>query len=145
LVAVGSTNGRQSTGVPSVELSERLAVDFGQQLANQDVQITLLRRVRVLGEVRTPGLYHVDQTMTLGDAVALAGGVTDRGKLSGIKVFRDGAEVRSNLDVSAPIAEQIRSGDQINVPRRSWFALNSGMLVGSLIGAAATIAIWSIR
>ncbi len=130
---------RNVTGVTTTELKRRLTQDYGQQLVNQDVQITLLRRVRVLGAVNDPGLYHVDQTMSLGDAIALAGGATDRGKLSDIRIFREGKEVFRDLDVNAQIAEQIRSGDQINIPEKSWIALNSGTLAGALITGTALI------
>jgi protein involved in polysaccharide export with SLBB domain len=130
---------RMVSGVTATELRRRLTEDYGEQLANQGVDITLMRRVRILGAVRTPGLYHVDRTMNLGDALALAGGATDRGKLSGIRIFRDGEEVLKGLDINAQIAEQIRSGDQIDVPERSWIALHSGTLAAALIGSAATV------
>ena len=99
---------RRVTEVAASEVKRRLAEEYRGQLANQEPQILLLRRVRVLGAVNSPGLYHVDGTMRLGDAVALAGGARPDGKLSNIRVFRDGRQIMSNLDISASIADQLR-------------------------------------
>ena len=66
---------RNVTALPAGELKTKLTEEYGQELRNQEVQIVLLRRVRVLGEVNRPGLYYLDATMTLGDAIALAGSV----------------------------------------------------------------------
>jgi len=72
---------RKVNGIPPADLKAILLDEYREQLRNQDVQITLLRRVRILGAVHEPGLYFVDPTMTLGDAVALAGGATGDGKV----------------------------------------------------------------
>ena len=64
------------TAVPADQLRREIVAAYEEQLRNQTIQVVFLRRVRVLGEVRNPGLYHVDPTMTLGDAIALAGGPT---------------------------------------------------------------------
>ncbi len=127
------------TGVPASELKRQLLEGYELELRNQDVQITMLRRVRVLGRVAEPGLYHVDATMTLGDAIALAGGGSPGSRLNDIRILRNGTEVRSNLEVSARVAEQVRSGDQIMVPQRSWLARNTGFLLGALISASAIL------
>lgn len=132
---------RRVTGVHPVQLKRRLLEEYSLELRNQDVEITLLRRVRVLGQVNQPGLYHVDPTMTLGDAVALAGGALPGGKLNGIQIMRNGAEIRSNLEAGTLVVEQIRSGDQIMVPRRSWIARNTRLVVGALLSATAFVVV----
>ena len=130
---------REVTGVPGAQLKVQLIRDYDRELANQEVQVLLLRRVRILGAVKEPGLYHVDGTMTLGDAVAMAGGATTVGKLKGIKLLRDESEIQDGLDINSLLLEQIRSGDQIMVPERSWFARNGVVVVGALISAAGLI------
>ncbi len=133
--------GAQSvTNIAPTDLKRHLAAEYGKQLRNQEVQILLLRRVRVLGAVQNPNLYLVDQTMTLGDAVALAGGTTRDGKLDGIKILRDGEEITSDLNISTRVAEQIRSGDQIMVPERSWMSRYGHVIAAATISAAAIIA-----
>lgn len=131
---------RSVTGTPAAELKQRLLDDYGAELRDRnDVQVTLLRRVRVLGAVNSPGLYHVDPTMSLGDAIALAGGATNDGKLDGIRIVRGGQEVRTSLDQRMPVMAQIRSGDQILVPERSWFSRNGVFLLGGVLSATAII------
>lgn len=126
------------TGAGTVELKESLLDAYAQELRNQHVQITFMRRVRVLGAVQSPGMYFVDPTMTLGDALAQAGGATDAGKLDGIEILRDDQTVRSGLDVQSLITEQVRSGDQIMVPERSWLSRNTRVVLGG-VGAGALV------
>ena len=121
------------------ELKRTLLEEYGQQIRNQEVRITLLRRVRILGAVKNPGLYRVDPTMTVVDALALAGGATEQGKLKGVRVYRDGKQVGSPLDLNARLLPQLRSGDQIVVPERSWFARNGGYVVAAGISAVGII------
>jgi protein involved in polysaccharide export with SLBB domain len=139
LVVLPLLGTRQVTSVSMPELKQRLLREYTQQLRNQEVRIILLRRVRILGAVKNPGLYRIDPTMTLGDAVALAGGATNEGKLKDIRIHRNGAEVRSSLDSHAQLMEYVRSGDQIVVPNRSWFARNGHVVVAAAISAVAVV------
>ena len=128
---------RDVTTLPAGELKRRLTDAYNQEIRNQEVQITLLRRVRVLGEVNQPGLYYLDATMTLGDAIALAGSVTGQGKQNDIRIVREGREVNSNLSLSELALEQVTSGDEILVPERSWFSRYGAILIGATISAVA--------
>jgi len=131
---------RSVSGFAPEQLKAQLTEDYGKELRTpDDVQIVLLRRVRVLGAVKQPGLFLVDPTMTLGDAVALAGGATIDGKLSGIRIMREGHEVHANLDQSTTMAEHLRSGDQILVPERSWLSRHTSLVIGGGLSAAAII------
>ena len=134
LLGVRSVHGRTPA-----QLKAELIAAFQEQLENQQIEVTPLRRVRILGAVRAPGLYHVDATMTLADAVALAGGQNQEGKLSGVRLLRNNDEIRTDLDGSELVLERIRSGDQILISRRSWFSRNSTTIVGGLVSAAAII------
>jgi len=120
-------------------LKQQLLDEFARELRNQEVQITLLRRIRILGAVAEPGLFHVDPTMTFADAIALAGGVTSRGRLSRIEVYRGGNRIDTSIDLGAAIVGQLQSGDQITVPERSWMSRNGVFLLGALISATAII------
>lgn len=130
---------RTVTRLSPTELKRTLLEEYAQQVRNQEVRITLLRRIRILGAVKNPGLYRVDPTMTVGDVLALAGGATPEGKLNGIRVFRNGQEVRSRLDINVKLLELVRSGDQILVPERGWFARNGPYVVGAGITAIGII------
>ena len=108
--------------------------------------ITPLRRIYVLGEVMKPGLYPVDPTITLGGAIALAAGANTTGDLHRVRVIRDGKVLFQRIDASSAYGlGSIRSNDEIIVGRRSWLALNSGMLVASVISASAIILSIALR
>jgi hypothetical protein len=126
-------------GIPGAQLRDSLALAYEAQIRNQTVQITLLRRIRVLGAVQQPGLYHVDPTMSLIDAIALAGGPTQNGKLDGIEIIRGGAVIANEIADTELVGSYVRSGDQIMVPERSWFSRNAGWVVGTAVSASAII------
>ena len=67
--------------------------------------------VVVFGQVRSPGVYPVQKDTTLYHVLALAGGVTDRGSLSRIKVMRmvNGKQ----KDISLKLSDVVRAGDTI--------------------------------
>lgn len=132
----------QVAEVPADELTRALEREYGEKfLEDNAVEVTLKRRVRVLGAVQRPGLYYVDRTMTAVDAVALAGGAAEEGEWNRVRIIRDGREFEARLDAPAGSAERLRSGDQIVLPRRSWFARNSAMLVGGSVSAVAFLVV----
>lgn len=126
---------RTVAGVDPLALRRRLAEEYAGVLENQEVQVGLLRRIRILGAVRNPGLYRVDATMTIADALALAGGLAPNGRPGGIRIVRGGEAIPVDL-AGGPVAGQaLRSGDQITVAESGWFARNSGALLGAAISA----------
>src|SRR4029077_5334979 len=54
-------------------LKAKLLSGYAVYLRNPSVEVTMLRRINVFGAVQKPGLYPVDPTMTIADAVAAAG------------------------------------------------------------------------
>jgi polysaccharide biosynthesis/export protein len=131
---------REVTGMHPDSLRDRLVVEYREYLQNPSVEVTLLRRISVLGEVRSPGLYPVDGTMTLADAIARAGGVGPQGNDDDIRLIRDGIEIRTDLDEEILVGSaDLRSGDQVVVGQKSWFARNSAAVFGSLVAATAII------
>ena len=133
--------GRQTvTGVPVAQLHDRLMEQYATHLRNPSITITPRRRVNIFGEVRQPGLYPLDPTVTLAGAIALAGGATETGNLARIRILREGQEIRSRVGTAETLAAaDVRSGDQIIVDRRGWFDRNSPMLLGSAINVLTTI------
>src|SRR5687768_3154362 len=88
-VAVLPRLGRTTvTGETPRQLEARLVRDYSRFLQQPAVEVTLLRRVQVLGAVRTPGLHKVDATMTVSDVLALAGGSTTQGDPDRIELIR---------------------------------------------------------
>jgi protein involved in polysaccharide export with SLBB domain len=133
-VAVLPRVGRTSvTGESPRQLEARLVREYSRYLQQPAVEVTLLRRVQVLGAVRTPGLHPVDATMSVSDVLALAGGATTQGDPDRIDLIRGGQRIPVRLSVGTRIVDSpIQSGDQIYVPERSWFSRNSGIIAAGL-------------
>ncbi len=122
-------------------LREKLLVDYRKYLKNPSIEVTVLRRVRIMGAVYKPGLYQVDPTVTLADALAQAGGATRLGQANKVQIIRDGKTIAVNLGQNTPIADSpLQSGDQLFVPERSWFSIHSNV-VASVIAAAVTLSV----
>ncbi len=130
-------------GVPLPVVKERLR---GMLVTyEQDVQLVIepLFAVTVAGEVRQPNLYRLPQGTTIAQAVALAGGPTEQGRLDKVRVIRRDSEITVDLarGYSRYEALPIASGDQVLVARRRDFnLLRDGILpVASLTAAVAAV------
>lgn len=127
-------------GVQPAEIKTRITQAYSRFLQDPSIEVTLLRRVQVLGAVRNPGLYPVDPTMTVSDALALAGGTTADGSPNRVVLIRDGVRLPVKLEANTPIAgAAIRSGDQIYVDQRSWLSRNTGVVTAAITGVVSLI------
>lgn len=127
-------------------LTERLLEDFRQYLRNPSIDVTILRRVRIIGAVNDPGLYLLDPTVTVADAMAEAGGATPDGDPDKVRVIRDGEELAVDVTADTRIADSpIRSGDQIYVPERSWLSRNSAVVAATITGTVSLVIALFIR
>jgi polysaccharide export outer membrane protein len=97
------------------------------------IEVTPLRRVTVIGEVRKPATYFMETMATLREAVALAGGVSDIGSLSRITVVRDSTRTVVEKWEQRRDAETIvRSGDVVWVDREPWLKRNLFSVISGL-------------
>jgi protein involved in polysaccharide export with SLBB domain len=104
---------------------------YAKYLKDPAIEVTVLPRVTILGAVRTPGVQNLDPTLTLADALALAGGASSDGKQDHIELRRRGARVPVKLNLATRLADTpVRSGDQLVVPERSWLSRNTGVVLG---------------
>jgi polysaccharide export outer membrane protein len=114
-------------------LHRSLLSAYSVYLRNPSIEITLLRRVQVLGAVRNPGLYPVDPTMTLADVVAKAGGSTPQGNVKKFELRRGGERITGQFGADTRVTDTpLRSGDQIFIPERPWISRNSWVIVAGL-------------
>jgi polysaccharide biosynthesis/export protein len=105
---------------------------YNTYLRNPSIEVIALRRINVLGSVRTPGLYSVDPTMTVADVLALAGGATPDGKPDRVQLQRSGKTLMVKVAQATRLVDMpLRSGDQLFVPQRSWSSRNLGLLIGT--------------
>ncbi len=116
-------------------LQGRLLDGYRVFLRNPSIDVIVLRRVRIMGAVQSPGLYPVDPTVSVADVLALAGGATPQGNQEEIQIIRDGQLITAIVNESTVIGDSpIRSGDVIFVPERSWFSRNSNVVAAALAG-----------
>jgi protein involved in polysaccharide export with SLBB domain len=107
------------------ELRRALRDSFAEYVRTPSIEVTVLRRVGVHGEVRNPDLYMIDLTLTLREVIAKAGGVTPEGNPSSIMIVRGDERIVLGRDEYARFTTaQLRSGDQVVVGRRNWLSLN---------------------
>lgn len=74
-------------------------------------------RVYVSGFVKTPGSYILRTGMTVAQAIAEAGGLSERGSSRGIKIVRKDAKGRE-VEIDAKMSDSIRPNDLIRVRQR---------------------------
>lgn len=117
------------SGLGPAALEAAIRDGYGRYLRNPSIEITLLRRINILGSVRAPGLYPVDPTMTLRDAVAMAGGVLPAGRQDRVELVRGDQRLVTQVTGDTRIVDLgVRSGDQIYVPERPWLSRNAGIV-----------------
>jgi len=134
------------TGMSPEGLKDTLVKAYQVFLRNPAVEVRLLRRVNILGAVRTPGLYQVDPTMSLADAAALAGGAASDGSPDKVDLIRDGAKLPVVLSRKTRLADTpLQSGDQLYFRQRSWMSRNTGVLAGLLTATAGIIVTLATR
>ena len=121
-----------AAGEPAAALRERIVRGYTALLGHASVEVTLLRRVQVLGAVRNPGPHPVDPAMTVDDVLALAGGATSRAHPGRVVLMHpDGGG--SVVSRRTRIGDTpLRSGDQVFVPERSSPSRNAYVLMGTL-------------
>jgi polysaccharide export outer membrane protein len=127
-------------GLAADSLKRMLVRSYTKFLRDPSVDITVLRRVTILGAVRTPNVYHIEPTMTVADALALAGGASPEGKQDQVELRRQGETVAVKLSRRVRLADTpIRSGDELYVPQRSWLSRNAGLLVAGVSAATSLL------
>lgn len=130
LVVRGGISGAiQAATIPSADNAnkdvQRVDLDalqrgyLDQNIALQDGDTIFIPRAEVVylvGHVRNPGVYPIRRGTTVLQALALAGGVTDRGASNRIDVERieNGTKVR----VRVRLDELVRGGDTLIIPAK---------------------------
>lgn len=126
-------------------LPDTLRTLYAQYLRNPSIDVAVLRRIGVLGEVKKPDLYWVDVTMTLPDMIAKAGGVTEIGNPNNVKLVRNGRQMSvRDWETTGTLASDLFSGDQIVVERTSWLSRNM-LAVVSGVGVLTSIIVTIFR
>lgn len=109
----------RAAGLTAEQLERKLTAKLNSGIlkdARVTVQVSNYAPFYIRGEVKKPGEFPYKPGLTLGDAVALAGGYTYRANESQAYVRAAGAgtEISRSLAVDPPIAP----GDNIRIPER---------------------------
>jgi len=119
------------TGWSADSVRRYLLSSYARYLKNPAIEITVLPRITILGAVREPGVKNVDPTLTIADALALAGGASDDGKQDHVELRRRGERVPATLSLQTRLVDTpVQSGDQLYVPQKSWLSRNTGVVFG---------------
>jgi protein involved in polysaccharide export with SLBB domain len=128
-------------GVPLHVVEDRVRVFLARYETNPAFVISPLLRVFVGGEVRLPNVYSLPPGTTVAQAVAVAGGPTDRGRLDQVLIVR--RQDRQVLDLTRPespsVLTETRSGDQVFVGRRLSFFNDVLAPASAVFAAVATV------
>jgi polysaccharide export outer membrane protein len=130
----------RAAGVPLAEVEAGVQRVLQRFEANPQFLVVPLFRVAVAGEVRQPDLLLVRPEVTLMQAVAQAGGVTERGRLDRVHLVRGGQDRVLNLTVPGVGDIPVRSGDQIRVDRRVSVFREYVAPAASVVAALAAVA-----
>ena len=108
-----------AAGLTTEQLERRITSKLNGSIlkdARVTVQVGTYASFYIRGEVKKPGEFPYKPGLTLGDAVALAGGYTYRADESRafVRTAGAGTEITRPLDVDPPIAP----GDNIRIPER---------------------------
>ena len=99
----------QVSGLTVAAANAKIRSTVGSRYSSSNIKVTVGNTrtilVNVMGEVRTPGTYHLSAFSTVFHALYMAGGIKDIGTLRNIKVYRNG-----NLVTVVDIYEYILNG-----------------------------------
>lgn len=143
-------------GLTVSEAQRKIRSTVGAHYSTSDVRLTLGQTrtimINVMGEVRTPGTYHLSAFASVFHALYRAGGINQLGTLRNVKVYRDGRLV-TVVDIYEYILNgrlagniMLQDGDVIqvdpyeclvgitgNVKRPMYYEMRKSETVGTLI------------
>lgn len=116
----GAENQAVRTPIDLRELNERAFHQANQMLMPNDVlYVGPQRRFYIHGEVRKPGSYPVEPNLDVMRALSVAGGVTERGSTSRIRLYRKNEQ--QQLQERAAALDEPVSGDDVIFVKERFF------------------------
>ncbi|GJG86400.1 hypothetical protein tb265_15810 [Gemmatimonadetes bacterium T265] len=134
-------------GLPVAAAQERVRTYLLRYEAAPQISLDPLFQVAVGGDVRTPNLYRLAPETNIAQAVALAGGPDDRGRLDRVSLLRGGRTYLLDLTSAdgAAVRMPVQSGDRIFVGRQRDVLRDTIAPLASLGAAIASITVLIIR
>jgi len=129
-------------GLPLPMVEDRIRTFLSRFDATPSFVLAPLMRVIVAGEARQPNIYNVPPGTTVAQAIAMAGGPSDRGRLDKVELRRVSGV--TELDITKPDGSasrvEVHSGDEIIIARRRSVMQDVIAPSSSILAAAAAIA-----
>jgi protein involved in polysaccharide export with SLBB domain len=123
-------------------LRDTVRARIAEFLRDSPIELVVLRRVSINGEVAKPNVYYVDVTTTVRDLIARAGGVTDAGNANNVVVIRDGHRIPvRDWQRDRSESSDLRSGDQVVVARKSWLSMNALPALSVMTGVVSLVVV----
>ena len=120
-------------------LQDTLRARYAKFLRTPAIELAVLRRISVEGEVLHPNVYFIDVATTLRELLARAGGMTEAANRNSVSIIREGVRTPvPNWQSNESVASDLQSGDQVVVGRKSWLSLN---LIGAISAAGVITSI----
>jgi protein involved in polysaccharide export with SLBB domain len=115
-------------------LPDTLRSRYAAYLRDPSLDVAVLRRVTVNGEVRLPSVYMLEVTSTVRDAIARAGGLSETAKRNDVVIVRGSERIHvSDWQTSTGPVADLLSGDQVIVGRKSWLELNALSVISTSV------------
>ncbi|GAB4342131.1 MAG: hypothetical protein Kow0037_29290 [Calditrichia bacterium] len=128
---------------PFPELKQEIMSKYGELYRDPELVVQPLFKIKILGEVKRPGIYFATGVERLTDLLALAGGQTDEADLKKIYFIVNGE--RLQIDAYEMLKEGrvlgdigLRSGTQVYIPKK-WLNLRRVSVIFSGIAVTATV------
>jgi polysaccharide export outer membrane protein len=128
-------------GVPMSAVEDRIRTFLTRFETEPAFVETPLLRIIVSGQVRQPTIYTVPPGTTVAQAIALAGGATERGRLDRVLLRRESGNHIVDITKSYESVSrvEIRSGDEIVIPRSTSVLQDVIAPSASIIAAVAAL------
>jgi protein involved in polysaccharide export with SLBB domain len=127
-------------GRPLPEVQAAVGENVARFVTNPQFVVQPLLQVAVEGEVNDPRLYQLPPETSLRQAISLAGGPADRGRLDRVRLIRGGAtyvvDLSSELGAGRAL---VQSGDEIFVTRRRDVLREVVQPMASIVAATAAL------
>ena len=127
------------TDLSITALEDTLRTRYAEILRTPAIELAVLRRIGVQGEVNRPNVYFIDVATTLRELIARAGGPTEAANRNSVAIIRQGERIPiENWQSDESVTSDLKSGDQVVIGRKSWIALN---LIGAISAAGVITSI----
>jgi polysaccharide export outer membrane protein len=134
-------------GMPLSAVRDTVRDRYRSLTTNGIAIVSLQFRVSVLGDVGRPGLYQVDATQSVFDALSQAGGATLDADLQNIRLLRNNhvvlLDAAQAMETGSPmLSVLLQSGDRIVVPAKTgtWLTWQNALTLLQTVGLVIALA-----